>query len=54
MAFAIGTVSTVDGGITKFCVFIIGGTIEGVEALLESGASGVFEGCTFEAGTGAT
>ena len=62
VVFAIGSVSIVDEGTTRSGVVTIagtsgvtfGGTSAGVEALLKSGATGTFEGCTFGAGTGAT
>lgn len=54
MAFAIGIVSVGDKGMTGIGVVTIGGSTGGVEALFTSGDTGMFEGCTFGAGTGAT
>lgn len=52
VAFAIGTASPVDKETTKLGVVTTGGAMTGVEALLETGATGAIEGCAFWAGTG--
>ena len=52
-AFVMGTGIPVDIGTTRFGEVPTGGTTAGVETLLKTGATGVFEGCALGAGAGA-